>query len=96
MSTMKNEKIVRVTNAAQRLFKDRMLVITPRDSMLQRFNEVGTAVWQILETPKTRDEICAEIKKRFDDVDDKKLTDDVDAFIEKLKEKKLVSLASIK
>ena len=94
MAALKNEKIVRVENAAQRLFEDRMLVITPRDSMLHRFNEVGTAIWQILETPKTRDEICAEVKERFDGVDAKQLTNDVDVFIEKLKQKKLVESGS--
>jgi len=94
MTSEKNAPIVRADNVAQRLFEERMLVITPRDSMLHRFNEVGTFIWQLLETPKTADEICEAIKIQFDSVDEKKLTDDITVFIEKLLEKKLVEVSS--
>ncbi len=92
MTSEKNAAIVRADNVAQRLFEERMLVITPRDSMLHRFNEVGTFIWQLLETPKTADEICEAIKTQFDGVDEEKLTDDITVFVEKLLEKKLVEV----
>lgn len=90
MTIQKNDTIVRTDNVAQRLFEERMLVITPRDSMLHRFNEVGSFIWQVLETPKSVAEICTEIKEHFDGVDAEKLTDEIEIFIEKLKDKKLV------
>ncbi len=92
MTTDKNDTIVRADNVAQRLFEERMLVITPRDSMLHRFNEVGSFIWQVLETPKTTAEICTEIKKQFDGVDQEMLTDEIELFIGKLKDKKLVEV----
>ncbi len=92
MSDKKNKTFVRVDNVAQRLFEERMLVITPRDSMLHRFNEVGSFIWQVLETPRTLSEICTEIKKQFDEVDEGKLTDEIELFVRKLKDKKLVEV----
>ncbi len=92
MTINKNDTIIRADNVAQRLFEERMLVITPRDSMLHRFNEVGSFIWQVLETPKHLVEICAEIREQFDEVDEEKLTDEVEIFIEKLKDNKLVEV----
>ena len=51
---------------AGRLFEGSMLVITSDDSMLHRFNEVGTFVWQCLEKgPMSIDQVCREIEGRF-------------------------------
>lgn len=94
MNLSENEKIIRSDNVAQRLFEERMLVITPKDSMLHRFNEVGTFIWQLLETPKSTEEICSAIKDNFEGVDGNQLTDDIDVFIDKLIQKKLVEICS--
>lgn len=90
MNIKEKDKIKRVTNVAQRLFEEQMLVITPKDSLLHRFNEVGTFIWQILDTPKTIEEICKAVKEHFEGVDDEQVLKDVTEFAVKMEEKKLV------
>ena len=92
MNITKKNKIERVENVAQRLFEEQMLVITPKDSLLHRFNEVGTFIWQILEQPKTVEEICKKVKEHFEDADDEQVFKDVTGFVAKLEEKKLVNI----
>ena len=92
MSLSKKTIIERVENVAQRLFEEQMLVINPKDSLLHRFNEVGTFIWQILETPKTVEEICEKVKEHFENADEKQVFRDVTGFIAKLEEKKLVRI----
>ena len=88
----KHDTITRVENVAQRLFEERMLVITPKDSILHRFNQVGTFIWRLLETPKTVEEIFAAVKEHFEVVDDGQAYDEIAGFITKMKEKKLVTI----
>ena len=92
MSLSEKDKIERVENVAQRLFEEQMLVINPKDSLLHRFNEVGTFIWQILETPKTVEEICEKVKEHFKDADEEQVLKDVTGFIAKLEEKKLIAI----
>ena len=92
MNISKENKIERSGNVAQRLFEEQMLVINPKDSLLHRFNEVGTFIWQILETPKTVEEICAKVKEHFEDADEKQVFEDVTGFVNKLNGKKLVTI----
>ncbi len=94
MNLSEKTKIQRVENVAQRLFEEQMLVITPKDSLLHRFNEVGTYIWQILDTPKTVEDICAEVNEHFEDIDEKQIFEDITGFIAKLEEKKLVKIHS--
>lgn len=92
MNLSRKDKIERSGNVAQRLFEEQMLVINPKDSLLHRFNEVGTFIWQILETPKTVEEICEKVKEHFEDADEKQVFKDVTGFIAKLEEKKLITI----
>ena len=92
MNISKENKIERSGNVAQRLFEEQMLVINPKDSLLHRFNEVGTFIWQILETPKTVEEICEKVKEHFKDADEEQVLKDVTGFIAKLEEKKLIAI----
>lgn len=92
MNISKKNKIIRSENVAQRLFEEQMLVINPKDSLLHRFNEVGTFIWQILETPKTVEEICEKVKEHFENADEEQVFKDVTGFIIKLDEKKLVTI----
>ncbi len=94
MNLSKYNIIVRSEKIAQRLFEERMLVITAKDSMLHRFNEVGTCIWQLLETPKTINEICNKIGKNFEEVNEKQIYTDIVDFIAKLEDKKLVKIYS--
>ncbi len=71
-----------------------MLVITPKDSMLHKFNAVGTFIWQFLERSHSVEEIVQGVQKHFDTNDEEAVSQDVITFIEKLCEKGLVSLKS--
>ena len=88
--------ISRVGTIAQRMFEERMLVITPKNSMLHRLNEVGTFIWQQLETPKTVEELAASVKYHFSGVEEVQLEQDLAAFLEKLAERKLIECGSEK
>lgn len=93
MSIQPGDTVSRHDNLAQRLFEERMLVITAQDSMLHRFNEVGTFIWQLLDQPKTVGEISGALMEHFDGVDEKKLNADVAAFLEELRRKNLIDIS---
>jgi hypothetical protein len=69
-----------------------MLVITPKDSTLHRFNEVGTFIWQTLEHPKTVEEVIDRVVEHYDCDDEKQVDADVTKFIDKLARKKVVEV----
>ena len=86
-------RITRATKLAQRLFEERMLVITAKDSMLHRFNEVGTFIWQYLEEPRSVEEICRALEEHFDGFDGTTSAEEVVGFLEELLGKGLVKVA---
>ncbi|MBN2038025.1 MAG: PqqD family protein [Chitinispirillaceae bacterium] len=93
MTIAKDSIVNRAPNLAQRLFEGHMLVISPRDSMLHRFNEVGTFVWQKLEHGAALTEILACIAEQFQGFDVKKNRKEIVAFLEALEKKGLITVA---
>jgi hypothetical protein len=85
--------IVKNPHIAQRLFEERMLVITAKDSMLHRFNEVGTFIWNLLADKMSINEICLSIQNHFQEFDSAKNISEIIAFLEKLEKKKLVLIS---
>jgi hypothetical protein len=94
MTILPGSIVERAPNLAQRLFEERMLVITSRDSVLHRFNEVGTFIWQHLEKPRVVTEIAQAIASRFDGFDEKKNRSEVETFLGVLEKKGLVRITS--
>jgi hypothetical protein len=92
MIVNRQSKIKTIDKVAQRLFEERMLVITPQDSTLHRFNEVGTFIWQTLENPKTIEEIISRVSDHFDCDEKDQVDRDVVKFIDKLARKKVVEV----
>jgi hypothetical protein len=78
---------------AQRLFEGRMLVVTPRDSKLHRLNEVGTFIWQRLETSPSVGELCSLVEHTFDVADRQALPAQIGAFVGTMVERGLVRIA---
>jgi hypothetical protein len=79
--TLKPTDVVsRSSRLAGRLFEERMLVITPSDSMLHRFNETGTFIWQQLEKPASLAALCAAMAEHFEGFDPEKDSADVYRF----------------
>ena len=82
--------ISRAPNLAQRLFEESMLIVTPRDSVLHRLNEVGSALWDSLEKPQTVADLCTVIGQRFEGFDHQKNQKDILDFLEIMNKKGLV------
>jgi hypothetical protein len=87
------DTLARAPKLAQRLFEERMLIITPSDSMLHRLNEVGTCIWQMLEKPATAGDICKTIETTFSGFDRKKNLDEILDFLSNLVSRGLLVLS---
>jgi len=74
------------------MFEERMLVITARDSMLHRFNEAGTFIWQIIDKPLSTKEICDSLETYFKGFDTKTSLQEILDFIKALEKKGLVTI----
>jgi hypothetical protein len=79
-----SDMLARAPKLAQRLFEERMLIITPSDSMLHRLNEMGTCIWQLLEKPASTNDLCLGIEKAFDGFDRKKNVQEIVEFLQQL------------
>jgi hypothetical protein len=95
MQLSPNDLITKNTRIAQRLFEERMLVITAKDSMLHRFNEAGTFIWTILDKPISIKEICKALEENFNCFGAQKNYKEISDFITALKEKDLVRIEPV-
>jgi hypothetical protein len=87
-----NDIITKNPKIAQRLFEERMLVITAKDSMLHRFNEAGTFIWKAIDKPLSIKDICNSLDNNFNGFDVKKSLQEILEFLEALEKKNLVSI----
>lgn len=87
------DTVVRSPRLAGRLFEERMLVITPADSMLHRLDEAGTFIWSLLETPRTAGSLIDAVADHFDGFDKEKNGPEVLAFLAEIAAKGLVEIA---
>jgi hypothetical protein len=94
MTIPSNSTICRASNLAQRLFEEEMLVISSRDSMLHRFNEVGTFIWGQLEKAMMVSDLMAAISDRFDGFDPKRNAIEIKTFLAELEKKGLVKISA--
>jgi hypothetical protein len=84
--------ITKSPGMAQRIFEEKMLVITAKDSMLHRFNEVGTFVWSTLDNAMSLNELCGSVENNFKGFDRKKSQKEIVGFLLTLEKKNLVSI----
>jgi hypothetical protein len=87
-----NDTISRSPRTAQRLFEERMLVITVDDSKLHRLNEVATFIWQLLDVPRTVGEISDLVARHFAGCSAETALKDVRAVAKKMVARGLVAL----
>jgi hypothetical protein len=92
MTITPESTICRAPNLAQRLFEGQMLVISSRDSMLHRFNEVGTFIWAQLEKTLTIRALCSAIGDRFEGFNPTRNQSEIAAFLAELEKKGLVKI----
>ena len=95
ITLLPEDLVSRAPGLAQRLFEERMLVITVNDSKLHRLNEAGTFIWQLLETPRTIEDIGREVAGHFDGCSGQQALDDTLRFIGTLLDKDLVVRNSV-
>jgi hypothetical protein len=94
MTITPDTTVCRAHNLAQRLFEEEMLVISSRDSMLHRFNEVGTFIWGQLEKAMTVNDILAAVADRFEGFDPKQNRPEIETFLAELEKKGLVKIST--
>jgi len=87
------DTISRSDGLAQRMFEERMLVITAKDSKLHRFNDAGTFIWNQLERPKSVNELLAGLVDHFSNIDAGQGKEDLLKFLEGLHRKGLIIVA---
>lgn len=83
MKISKNEKI------ASRIIEGQAFVVTPIDSTLHLFNEVGTRIWQLIEEKKDIKEIIESICADYE-VDHTTAEKDVLDFLHILEKKNIL------
>lgn len=69
-----------------------MLVITPSDSQLHKFNNVGTFIWDLLETPTSLEQICLAIHENYRNFDKDRDYEELARFLLSLEKKHLVTI----
>ena len=87
-----NDIITKNPKIAQRMFEERMLVITAKDSMLHRFNEVGTHMWSVIDKPLSIQDILSSIEEHFNGFEINKSSQEILDFIQTLEKKGLVTI----
>jgi hypothetical protein len=87
-----NDTISRSPRLAERLFEERMLVITPKDSMLHRLDAVGTFIWQQLESPRTGSQLIDAVAGNFDGFDKQENGPEIYAFLADIAGRGLVEI----
>lgn len=89
---LKNLKVLRYRqnkDVAWRVIDNEAYLITPGDSKLHNFNQVGTKIWQLLEGGITVPEITKHICQEYE-VKEEEAKRDIEEFINKLIKKKMV------
>lgn len=86
---MNDTSLRRVTSLPFQKLDDEVLVVDPRTREVHLLNATATRVWDILETPHTREELLALLLEEFD-APPEALTADVDTLLGELGAKGLI------
>jgi hypothetical protein len=77
--------------AAWRVYDGEAVIVSPADSTLHTLNEVGTLVWEAADGRTPVAAIVARLCSQYD-VETPEAERDVEAFVERLREKGLITL----
>ena len=80
----------RADNVVKEVVDDRAFLLDDRGVEMIVLNPVGTLVWDALDEPRDAAAIAASLVDRFVDVTHEQLEQDVEAFLEELREAGLV------
>jgi Coenzyme PQQ synthesis protein D (PqqD) len=84
-----NTRLLRNEETLAALVDDDTVMFSPQQDAYFGLDAVGGRVWELLERPRSIDEVCAILREEYD-VDPKTCRADVAALIEQLREAKLV------
>jgi len=94
MTIDKDTRISQSEGLAERLFEGMMLVITAQDSMLHRFDTMGTWIWEQLAQPISFQALLTRVQQTFEDID-ATVDQDLADFLHTLEKKKLIVLQEV-
>ncbi|NOZ20925.1 MAG: PqqD family protein [Planctomycetes bacterium] len=83
--------IRRTSNAASRDIAGEVIILSAKDSMLHTLDEVGSAIWNLLDGPRKVEEIVNGLLDQYD-VEQGALQKDVIEFLGELMDRKLVEV----
>lgn len=84
-------KVKRNTNSSFQIADGKAVVMLAVNSNIFTLNEIGTVIWQLLDTPKTIEELTADTLKKFPGENPQTITEDILGFTsECIKEQLLI------
>jgi hypothetical protein len=89
MSLGAEARVVRSEEPLTALVDGETVMFSPGQGAYFGLDPVGTRVWELLEQPRSIDDVCAALRSEFD-VDAETCRADVEALIERLREAELV------
>lgn len=84
-------RVARAEKLAYQIIDGRAVVVLPRDRAIHWFDEIGTDLWNYLQTPRTLQEIVEYVCEHYD-VTPEIARKDMEEFVEELRTKKLVTV----
>ncbi len=90
MAVLPTDLVSKNTHVAQRMFDERMLVITAKDSMLHKLNDVGTFIWKTIDKPLSVGKLGNLIQNTYEGFDSEHDLPVVCDFLQALEHKNLV------
>lgn len=91
MSVSMKSKIVRSNAPVAEPVDDELVMADIDRGKYYAFNDIATAIWQNLERPITVEELCARLCQQYE-VSAKQCATDVLEFLNKLEERRLISV----
>jgi hypothetical protein len=92
MSFQKDQRVIRSSDAIAKELDGELVLLDLQSGTYFGLNEVGSRIWELMESPVSVAEINAKLLDEFE-VSDVVLAADVDAFLDVLHEKKLLTLS---
>ena len=82
--------IKRNSNSAFQIADEKAVIMLAENSNIFTLSETGTVIWNILETPKTVEELLAGLYEKFTDDDKEAIKNDLMSFIHECTADKLI------
>ncbi len=86
-----DKKPVRDSNAMFRIIKDEALIILPSRGETKVLNDVGTAIWNLLDGDRSVRDIVDEVKEIFSDAPEAEVCGDVVEFLRELEVREMLN-----